>query len=1302
MIPADPTLVSFKGHLRVKSIPTDTVLLISEREVAALSGYSINTLAPLLDGTRTVAQVKQEVSPLLSATDVEELLGRLSESGLITYQAASTPREDGAHAYWSLAGIDTGAAISALESSSVDIVATRRVPPRLARIAADACRASGLIVASPGTHPTAALSIVLCEDYLEPELGRLNAERLSSGRPWLLAKPSGAVLWVGPIFRPAEGPCWECLAKRLGGNRIDSFLARRAEEDASDVPQLASSPSTGTGLRLTALEAMKWLAGIRNEPQASVYTLDTIDMRGSLHRVSHRPQCLACGDSRLMSDQGRRPVKLVPRRIGTSTGNGQRVLSARTVLEKYGHLVDPVTGIVGELRRHPGCPEFLHSYQSGRNRAITGTSILDVRVGLRAQSGGKGASETEAKAGALCEAIERYCATLDGDEVRVTDSYRGLGGQAIHPNSCQLFDQRQFADRARWNADCAPFHRVPEPFDEQDVTDWTPMWSLLDEKHRLLPTGMLYFHSEPRHGPVSVLADSNGNATGGTIEDAILQGFLELVERDAVALWWYNRTRQAPVDLESFDDRWLADLIEQYARRLNRDVWVLDVTSDLGIPVMAAVSRRTDKREEDIMLGFGAHFDPGIALRRAVTELGQMIPAVAGAQANGSGYDCSDPHLRRWWRTATIENQPYVLPDQESVPRTAASYEYTPSGELDLSLMEAAARDAGLKILVLDQTRPDVQMPAVKVVVPGLRHFWPRFAPGRLFDVPVDLGRIPERTPYEDINPIPLFLLPNPDDQNTASGANAGIHLMSKERDDGPLHGATELWSLREDVHVRIESAQSPVLLISEWGNVTIHRPSPEVREALRRMQLGPVSLENVLRSVETPGDGAWDPSHGIPSLTRLHDALDRLQPLIIRSLGFEHGQPLISVVPMTPQARFRPVRLPANSRVRLSVFARLQTDGHEYHVESPLSVHRALLHRPEAIALLGSLGRPVSVAASASSWPGTESLAADLLAYLAAAEIVVDASRGEPGNASVLGWSPEDLAFHTRSSRGRHDRPVGRTYPMGREGSPEPVTKPRAAGPSIALHRPTWESLIEKDPSLAVAMEARRSIRAYGTEAVPAEEVGDLLYRAARVRAVVVPPPADGESADHGARDAKLSNRPYPGGGACYELEIYVTLGNCDGISPGTYHYDPLGHLLEPVNSDRNTTNALLGAAGHCAGLDVPPPILITLTARVQRLSWKYEGIVYATVMKDAGILLQNLYLAATAMRLAPCAIGSVNIDGTARAFGVDWRTEPSVAQFILGRAPKTPPRREWEWTPVNDAQWADRAENSLDYRAG
>jgi ribosomal protein S12 methylthiotransferase accessory factor len=110
-----------------------------------------------------------------------------------------------------------------------------------------------------------------------------------------------------------------------------------------------------------------------------------------------------------------------------------------------------------------------------------------------------------------------------------------------------------------------------------------------------------------------------------------------------------------------------------------------------------------------------------------------------------------------WWTTASCQSQPYLLP-QPAQPRTAASYGYETSDTIDCDSIRAIARRAGLDILVLDMTRPDIGMPVVKVIVPGLRHFWPRFAPGRLFDVPVRLGRLAAPTAYEDLNPVPLYV----------------------------------------------------------------------------------------------------------------------------------------------------------------------------------------------------------------------------------------------------------------------------------------------------------------------------------------------------------------------------------------------------------------------------------------------------------------------------------------------------------------------------------------------------------------
>jgi SagB-type dehydrogenase family enzyme len=521
--------------------------------------------------------------------------------------------------------------------------------------------------------------------------------------------------------------------------------------------------------------------------------------------------------------------------------------------------------------------------------------------------------------------------------------------------------------------------------------------------------------------------------------------------------------------------------------------------------------------------------------------------------------------------------------------------------------------------------------------------------------------------------------------------------------------GPSELWSLREDVHVELGPADGPVLLHSRWGDITIQRSTPVVREALRRMLLGPISLENVIagrhESAARPAD----------SMAALRGVLDQIQPFIIRTLGFESGQPLLSVIPLTPQARFHPEPVPADLAVRLSSFAQLRTDGSEYRLESALSLHRVVLHRPEAVWLLGSLGRPAQAAVSAGAWPSLGTLAADALAYLAAVGMVVwgEAREDKPiitESTSLVGWSATDLTFHARSNSGRHDGPVGRTYPMGQGGSPEPVVRPPRGDHTIPLHRPEWEHLSAADPPLAVVMEGRRSMRSYSAEPVTAEELGDLLYRTARLRAMIVPPSigparvsggpdrarnetAGGREIGSDPRDPRLSDRPYPSGGACYELELYLTVRECVGIPRGNYHYDADRHQLELVNDDDKLATRLLLSAAETAAMSSPPPVLITITARFQRLSWKYEGIAYSTVLKDVGVLLQNLYLVCTAMGLAPCALGAVNLELAARAFGADWRIEPSVGQFMLGRAPGELPGYTWRWEPVNDAEWAERA---------
>jgi ribosomal protein S12 methylthiotransferase accessory factor len=512
------------------------------------------------------------------------------------------------------------------------------------------------------------------------------------------------------------------------------------------------------------MTVVQWAAGLRRGRQPSVWTLDSLDMHGSHHELRRRPQCAACGDADLMRRQTTRPVTLGSRPKASRGGGGHRSMSAEQVMRRYEHLISPITGVLKEITRDERGPAFFNAFRAGPNLALNACRRFEqMRSTLRAENGGKGVTPLHGRVSALCEAIERHSGHYHGDEERIVASFAELRDDAtqpaIHPDACQLYDERQFADRASWNAAHSSFQHVCDPFDESAETSWTPVWSLTESRHRLLPTGMLYFDVPPEHGGGgTVSADSNGNAAGSSLEDALLQGLLELVERDAVALWWYNRTRAPAVDLDSVEDPWVAELRETYAA-LRRDVWMLDVSSDTGIPTMVALSRRTDKACEDIMFGFGAHLDPTVALTRALTEMNQLMPAVVEVGRDGR-YDWSDPDAVRWWRTATWAGNAYLRPDPAVPARKLTDYGHSPTNDLheDVTTVRRQLEDLGLDVLVLDQTRPDVGLPVVKAIVPGMRSFWSRFAPGRLYDVPVRLGRLARPTSYDDLNPLPLFV----------------------------------------------------------------------------------------------------------------------------------------------------------------------------------------------------------------------------------------------------------------------------------------------------------------------------------------------------------------------------------------------------------------------------------------------------------------------------------------------------------------------------------------------------------------
>ena len=739
-------------HLQFRDIGDEKTLLVSESFNTLLHGRLNSDLLPLLDGRRPHDEIVAALESTHAATDIVSAMATLSARGYAV--SADHGMDPGRAAYWSSLGASPRWVEQRLAESRISVEGG---DGRLARCLAE----SGARIESADP----ALTVIVCEDYLEERLADVNRQRLELGGPWMLVRPRGIEPLFGPIFRAdRQGPCWACLAYRLRSHReVHNFLRNRAGEGAAFKPFAADPVVLEALYGLIAAEIVKWLVLDDAAPiQDQAMAMNIGAFASSQHRVIRRPQCPACGDAALYRpDRPPVPLSLKASPKAHRNSGGARTVAPEVTLANYRHLVSPVSGVVTWLSRTTEETDaWLHVYWAGSNLGMRSRSLSSLRRSLRSKSAGKGSTREQSEVSALCEAVERYSGALHGEEIRVRKRFTEFAGgnEAIHPNDAQLFSDHQLDHARSINAKGHPYNIVPPRFDPGAEMDWTPVWSLTQERHRYLPTSMLYSMAPEQRGRADLIADSNGCAAGNTLEEAILQGFYELVERDAFAIWWYNRLRVPAVDLAGFDDEYLASAANYYAR-CERDVWMLDVTADIGIPAFVALSRRPDAETEDIIYGAGAHADPRIAALRAVCELNQCLTWLPRPGSRDGRPMIDDPMALRWWKTARLADCPWLAPSADAPLRKASNYPVIESTDArdDVECCRALVEASGMEFLVLDQTRPDIGMPVVRVIVPGMRHFWARFAPGRLYDVPVSLGYRTHPLLEADLNPTPVI-----------------------------------------------------------------------------------------------------------------------------------------------------------------------------------------------------------------------------------------------------------------------------------------------------------------------------------------------------------------------------------------------------------------------------------------------------------------------------------------------------------------------------------------------------------------
>lgn len=759
----------FKRCFHLEIVEPEGIFLLSEEENFLLKGRVYKHLIPLIDGKHTTQEIIELLKDKVPTPEIYYALMSMENKGYIVEAFEDFTPE--ILAFLDVLNIDTIQAKNRLLNTKVVVSTCSNYPldslqhqlisyleSLHIQIKKEEIEHNQEKISNQQT--TEEIEIVLTDDYLNIDLDQFNRQALQLNRPWILIKPVGKSIWIGPLFYPGKTGCWECLTERLMGNRpIETFLQKRLNRPTYfPIPKPVLPTTAQTALNLAATEIFKWITcGINPQIMGQIITIDTETLEKKNHTLVKRPQCRTCGNVEYWLNQEPSPIVLKSQKKNFTEGGGHRCLSPETTMKKYEHHISEITGVVRTLARvSPSNNNLINTYISVHNFVISDNLYL-VRDNVRGRSGGKGKTDVQSKASGFCEAIERYSGTFQGYEFKHKNSFRNLGNKAIHPNDCMLFSEEQYKNRNLWNSNCDQNQKIPEPFDAECEIDWTPVWSLTHQTWKYLPTAYCYYGYPSGNKPFCIV-HSNGCAAGNTLEEAILQGFLELVERDAVSIWWYNRLEKPGVNLDSFQEPYFLEL-KDYYYSINRSLVVLDITSDLNIPTFAAISARLDQQVEDIIYGFGSHFDSKIAITRAVTEVNQSLPLVLAINPDGSTkYSTNSEIALSWLKNATLENQPYLVPQNNVKFREYSDYAQIIKNDLKEDVMTCVeiAKQKGMEVLVLDQTRPDIGLNVVRVIVPGMR-IWRRFAPGRLYDVPVKLGYLPVANTESQLNPFHIM-----------------------------------------------------------------------------------------------------------------------------------------------------------------------------------------------------------------------------------------------------------------------------------------------------------------------------------------------------------------------------------------------------------------------------------------------------------------------------------------------------------------------------------------------------------------
>ncbi|MEU4424448.1 TOMM precursor leader peptide-binding protein [Actinoplanes sp. NPDC024001] len=601
---------------------------------------------------------------------------------------------------------------------------------------------------------TGRVEVVALADWTADSLAELGRRAITERREILPVRQDGALLLVGPLIGGAGAGCANC--------------AERARLRQLALPGDPAATTFGGPLPPAFRPVVAALAAAAvDDPQTAARTVWSIDAAGgtvAANRYVTVPDCPDCGR---MGTDGPAQARITPApRPVPGPGQWRQDNPATAGDRLAAALLDGALGPVVRLRHADGLPLPLASALIGAG------GILD-------HGYGRGETVQEARRTALFEAVERQLGMRPHRRRTVLRaSFAELGAdRAVDPATLGLQDPRYAGH---------PASRLT-PYRPDLRTRWVHGWSLTRQRAVAVPEHVAYYGVEATaDAPHFLYECSNGCGLGNSVEEAVLYGLFEVVERDAFLMAWYAETPLRRVAIPGGDT--LTGHLRDHLGQAGYDLLLFDATNDLGVPVVLslALRREPDPAAPSAYFAAAAHPDPRIAVRSAAVEA--AVGLFAGAVQRHEETVLDRARALRMLADPTevrdLEDHVRLYTMAEARPRYAFLLEGSapaawrrlwpgrPPPVTDLTTLLTALVNRlgalGLETIVVDQTDPGLRhrlgLHAAKVIVPGtlpmtFGHVHHRtLGLPRLLEVPHRLGRGPVRA-YAD---LPLHPHPFP------------------------------------------------------------------------------------------------------------------------------------------------------------------------------------------------------------------------------------------------------------------------------------------------------------------------------------------------------------------------------------------------------------------------------------------------------------------------------------------------------------------------------------------------------------